>query len=212
MGLVFLAAGIGLAAGVPSSARAATLYWDGDGVAPLGGSGTWNTTSSCWWNGSQYLDWNNASVYDAVLDTAAGTVTVGTAVTVHNLTLNTDGYSLSGSQKITLAYTSTFPTITVATGNATISVPIAGSAGLIMTGSGTLTLTGSNSYGGGTTIQTGVLAIAGDCCLGAADSAVTFPFVGSIAICSYWAVSAVFCPILWHRENVLRVGIAFITH
>ena len=61
--------------------------------------------------------------------------------------------------------------------NVTISIPLlsgtAGDGGLIKNGAGTLTLTGSNSYGGGTTVNSGVLNISGDVALGSDSGAVT---------------------------------------
>ena len=56
----------------------------------------------------------------------------------------------------------------------TIAGTITGAGGLIKDGPGTLVLSGTNSYAGGTTIHGGVLAISNDNNLGAAAGGVTF--------------------------------------
>ena len=50
---------------------------------------------------------------------------------------------------------------------------ISGTGGLIKAGSGTLNLTATNTYSGGTTISSGVLGVASDAALGAASGGVT---------------------------------------
>lgn len=76
------------------SACAATLWWDG-GAADLGsdgdgasqgGSGTWNTAVTNWDAGAQpYVAWVNANNDTAVFGGAAGTVSLGAAITVGGL-------------------------------------------------------------------------------------------------------------------------------
>ena len=61
----------------PEATVAGIATWDGNGGPPLGGSGSWDTTSNCWWTGSACRAWNNAAIDDAVFDTAPGTVTIG---------------------------------------------------------------------------------------------------------------------------------------
>ena len=141
----------------PAATSAASLTWYGDGTNP-GGGGTWDTLSPDWYNGS-FNPWNNADSPpdDAVLGTTGGAVTVGAAITVENLSFNVTGYSLSNANSLTLAGTT--PTITVSTGTATINTLIQGSVGLIKAGSGTLTLTNNNTYGGGTSVTGGTLIL-----------------------------------------------------
>src|SRR6478609_722856 len=55
-------------------AKAASLQWDANGAAPgTGGSGTWNTSSALWFNGSSFQNWSNATLDDAAFGGAAGT-------------------------------------------------------------------------------------------------------------------------------------------
>ena len=139
-------------------AQAATsLIWDADGTPPYGGAGTWDTTSPYWYNSSTpgYQPWVNANNDDAVFGTSGGTVSLGTGITVHNLTFDTTGYLI---QSDTLTLAGTTPTIT-ANANAAISSVIAGSAGLTKTGAGTLTLSGANTTTGGVTLGAGTLNI-----------------------------------------------------
>src|SRR5690606_13032087 len=57
---------------------------------------------------------------------------------------------------------------------ATIAAGIAGSGGLVKTDTGTLVLSGDNTYVGGTRIDRGTLQVAGDGNLGAASGALSF--------------------------------------
>ena len=89
-----------------SHASGGTLYWDG-GVADIltdgngasaGGAGTWDTTLLNWDTGaSPHVAWINSNNDTAVFAGTAGTVTLGTGITVGGLTFNTTGYSITGS-------------------------------------------------------------------------------------------------------------------
>ncbi|MEZ0277008.1 MAG: hypothetical protein ACAH88_19015, partial [Roseimicrobium sp.] len=54
--------------------RAATLYWDTDGSTTLnnidgtniGGTGTWDISTSNWWNLSSLTTWPNSNVDHAI--------------------------------------------------------------------------------------------------------------------------------------------------
>ena len=140
------------------SANAADLQWSANGVTPGGGgTGTWNTTTPLWFNGATFQTWNNAALDNAVFGGTAGTVTLGVAITAHNLTFNTSGYTVTGN---TLTLGGVSPTIGVVSGgNATVGSVMAGTAGLTQAGPGTLILTGANTYTGGTTISAGTLQI-----------------------------------------------------
>ncbi len=124
-----------------------------------GGSGTWDTTLQRWCTtpaGNTYQAWvNGIPPDDACFTVAAGTVSVGAPVSVHNMQFDVTGYLLSGASAITLGGAT--PTINVATGTATIAAPLAGSAGLVKAGAGTLVVstaglgvTGGLTLGGGT--------------------------------------------------------------
>ena len=85
------------------------MYWDNDGVAAgsyvatgagMGGSGTWNTSSLKWYNGSAEVAWVDGN--DAVFWGTAGTVTLAAGQTVNSLTFKTSGYLLTAST-LTLA-------------------------------------------------------------------------------------------------------------
>jgi fibronectin-binding autotransporter adhesin len=87
LGLVLL---LGIDSG-PPTASAATYTWNAtqSGSGPSDGSGTWNTTTTNWWNGSSNIAWPNLSGVSA--DIAAfgtgsgtgGTVTLSTASTLN---------------------------------------------------------------------------------------------------------------------------------
>jgi autotransporter-associated beta strand protein len=90
------------------------------------------------------------------------------APTVHNMTFTiaASGFSLSGTNAITLAGSS--PGISVDAGGVTaIEAPLTGSAGMIKSGGGQLVLggTSTNTYTGGTTVTAGALQLAGSLAL-----------------------------------------------
>ncbi|HEY5807044.1 MAG TPA: autotransporter-associated beta strand repeat-containing protein, partial [Povalibacter sp.] len=153
------------AVALSTGAHAQTLNWDANGAtAGSGGTGAWDTTAPRWFNGT-YQAWNNSALSDAVFSSTAGTVTLGTPITVHNLTFNTTGYVLSGG---TLTLGGVNPTITTNATTTTINSVIAGSAGLIKAGSGTLVLAGVNTFSGLAVVQLGTLSITNDAALGIA--------------------------------------------
>ncbi len=129
-----------------------TLYWDPGhtGGTGSGGSGTWGTSTANWWNGTADVAWSNAvnasSAANAVFAGNPGTVTVGSGVTVTGMSFTTSGYTISGG---TLTVTPGLEELVSVPsgGTATIGSAITGSAPLGVTGSGTLTLSGTNTYG-----------------------------------------------------------------
>ncbi len=148
-----------------TSASAADLYWSGDG--------TWDTTSQIWGTASEgpytAATWNNGTPDSAIFEDTAGTVTLAEPITASGLQFDTAGYTITGD---TLTFGAAGPITTNA--NATIESVLAGSAGITKTGTGTLTLSGTNTYTGGTVINTGTVRIYSDANLGAADTAITF--------------------------------------
>jgi fibronectin-binding autotransporter adhesin len=170
--------------------QAVDRYWDTNGTAlGSGGAGTWDLSGAFWSPNSDgvsgpYSVWNNAALDDAFFGGTAGTVTLGTPVTAHNLTFLTTGYTLSGS---TLTLGGITPTITV-TGAASINSILAGSAGLIKAGAGTLNLNGANIFSGGVVVNAGGLSLNGDSALGAAGNGVTI--AGGTSLSSTGALAA----------------------
>ena len=180
---LLLTALLGLAAA--PAGHAATLYWDSDAAGTgnattgvgLGGTGTWNTSLSNWWPGSGTTDqaWVNGNNDTALFGgSAAGTVTLGTGITVGGLFFNTNSYTLTNGAN-TLTFGAANNTITLNNlPSATITGAVAGTgsnvtlSGGVLNGSttaGTLTLNGTSTTGwsGTTTIGNGTtLALAGN--------------------------------------------------
>src|SRR5689334_6829182 len=125
-----------VAAAIVPSVFAANLTWDAGGTAPAAakdGSGTWNTTTLFWSNGTTGAGWDNVST--AVFGNnngAAGNVEINDvsgSVTAAGLIFNAPGsgaYTISAAAGNVLTLSGTNPVLTINSGvNATISAPIA---------------------------------------------------------------------------------------
>lgn len=162
-------------------------FWDGadaSGDGDLdGGAGTWNATGTNWtglpgqagindqWRGS-------VAVIGAEATPKPGVITVGSvadAPSFDTIQFASGGYVLSGGELMigvagnnsgNAAITGSI--INVATGTTTITSVIGDGAGsrLNIAGSGTLILTGSNTYSGGTAFLGGTVQISSDANLG----------------------------------------------
>ena len=119
-----------------SLAGAAVLTWDN-----VSTDGLWNTTSNNW--GGSF--WNNATPDSPLFGaTGAGTVTLGEAITVGDITFSAAGYTIAGAPDLTIAS----PTTITADSDATISAQMIGSGGLTKAGGAILTLATNNTYTG----------------------------------------------------------------
>lgn len=170
------------------SASATAYYWDSNGATGgTGGSGVWDTSSSLWASGGPggtLSLWPNT---DPNADSAqfAGTLGTGlvnlnndsTDINVNNLTFATGGYNIagpgSGTAKLNLSGTA--PVIDTGSVTATISAGIIGSAGLTKSGTGTLTLSGANTFTGKTIISAGTVSINTIGSVGAVSSSLGAP-------------------------------------
>ena len=119
--------------------------------------GTWDTTPTNWDGLTDFTPWDATlgQGNTAIFNTASLAAVVTEPVYTNGITFSLTG-ALSGST-ITLAGTT--PTIAVATGQTgTISSVVAGTAGLIKSDAGLLTLS-SATYSGGSTVSGGRLAL-----------------------------------------------------
>ena len=134
-----------------SPAQAQTYYWDTSAGTMVGGSGTWDPSTSQTWSlsttgDSPLLTWTANS--NAEFSTASGTVAVNGSPSVNNIAFDPGtNYTLSGGTLLLSGAIS-------ANANATIASAIGGSVGLTVSGYATLTLAGtdSNYYSGNTAV------------------------------------------------------------
>jgi autotransporter-associated beta strand protein len=149
--------------------------WDPNGnTAGIGGTGAWNTTSAAWTTNSAGT--SGSSVYPNAGGLAnsvgfigtPGTVTVAshTAINVSAITFVSSGYTIAGADSTaTLTNSTGAGQLTVATGagnSQTISAVITGPIILEKANdSGTLILSGANTYTGGTIILGGTVSLRG---------------------------------------------------
>lgn len=137
--LLTLAASLGLA----STSRAADNTWDNIVDEDF----LWNGFN---WSGPLlWADGDNA-IFGPV---GIGSITNSGTRTVHDMTFNSPGYSVTGGTLILDAPT---PTIR-ANADVTISSILAGSSGLTLEGNSTLNIRSGNSYTGGTYVRGGTL-------------------------------------------------------
>ncbi|WP_210494987.1 autotransporter outer membrane beta-barrel domain-containing protein [Microvirga antarctica] len=155
---------------MPRAQAQQNLTWDVNGATTgVGGTGSWNTTSPLWFNGTTSQPWNNATFDNAVFAGSAGTVTLATPISAHNLTFNVGGYTVAGS---TLTFGGLSPVVTTNVGVTTLNSAINGSTGFTKAGTATLALGGSNvGYTGATTVAAGTLRINSANALGVSTSA-----------------------------------------
>ncbi|MCW6528634.1 autotransporter-associated beta strand repeat-containing protein [Sphingomonas sp. MMSM20] len=154
-----------------SPASADSLYWDVNGTAiGEGGTATWTLTDPRWSFSTDgvsgpFRAWDNLALDDAFFRGIAGTVTLAQPVRVHNITIDTNGYVITGSS---LTLDGVDPTLTVTTGTATVASTISGVGRVIKAGAGTLTLSGNNSFAGGLIVNGGSLSLTGNNSFGSA--------------------------------------------
>ncbi len=128
----------------------------------LTGDGVWTRLKDGVWSPSG--NWQNSVIAAGVgkkatfAQTTGVTVTLDGARTLGTLDFANANYTLAGSGALTLDAGVDLPAVSVAAGSASsISVPLAGTTGFAKTGTGTLILSGANSYTGGTMINGGTL-------------------------------------------------------
>lgn len=153
-----------LALAICAQAHAASLTWDSSGTSPaspVGGNGTWNTSSTNWSDGTQDLQWNNSADNSATFQWATGsgaTVTLGENISANSLVFKSGGsftYRIEGA-----GYTLSLSGGSITADRATeINANISGANGLTKLGSSTLRLFAQSSYAGNTSVQSGVLQI-----------------------------------------------------
>src|SRR5438874_1134968 len=147
---------------VPFSLSAAVEFWDPNGVtAGVGVSGNWDLVTSNW---TATVDSGISNAWtqgdDAVFGLAATyTVTLAAPITVGNLTATgtVGGLIIAGSalNNLTLGGAGSTFNITNSARTLTVSAPITGTSALTKTGNGTLSLSGANTYSGGSIIGSG---------------------------------------------------------
>ncbi|UNK79197.1 autotransporter domain-containing protein [Sphingopyxis granuli] len=169
-------------------------FWDGDGNADNGviegGDGTWSLTSTNWTDMDGAV--NNVMLPIpgfAIFSGSSGTVTADDgdgALSVRGMQFAADGYTLTGdSIELAADLVTGDSTIRVGDGTltgaditATIGSSLTGNARLVKDDLGTLILTGTNIYTGGTEISSGVLQL-GD---GGSTGSVTGPIINNASL------------------------------
>ena len=142
----------------PDLARGALATWDPNGAAAgVAGSGSWDGTLANWFDGTNWVAWDNAAPSQAVFLAPAGTVTL-------------NGGSINASAGIALAsgYTLENGTLNVSNGSIVASSGV-NSFKTNLAGTGTLALStsngaviellNSNSFSGTMTVNSGTVRV-----------------------------------------------------
>ncbi|WP_018963985.1 autotransporter-associated beta strand repeat-containing protein [Ancylobacter sp. FA202] len=168
--------------------------WTTDNGTSFGGSGTWSSTGDTWYLASSgdTIPWGGQT---GVFTGTAGTVTIHGEQTFQKLEFVTDGYVLQadGTEPASSLHVDGGGVLWVEGHDvtATISAPISGTGGIEKIGTGTLILTGSNSYVGGTKVSGGFLSVASASALGDAGNVLTLSDGGLATTGSFTLGSAV---------------------
>ncbi len=161
----------------PQASAVSTLYWGAD-CATLGGTGNWGTTLNTWNTLSDgsgtWQTWTpNDCTTIAWFKGTAGTVTQNVAnIGADMLVFETTGYTVATSAN-QLRLDGDANVVATSGVTATIAQPLTGTAGLnksdcatlSLVNSGTIILTGANTYTGATTVNNGTLTLNAANCL-----------------------------------------------
>ncbi|CAN5580088.1 hypothetical protein BH09VER1_BH09VER1_32260 [soil metagenome] len=135
-------------------AGSAALVKSGTGETFLYGANTYT--------GGTTITSGTLTMYNAAALSSTGTVTIASGALLYDgFNYGFDVTRLAGSGTILSG-----GSYRTSVADATVATILAGSASLTKTGAGTLTLTGSNSYTGGTTLNAGTLELGGASVLG----------------------------------------------
>jgi fibronectin-binding autotransporter adhesin len=140
----------------------AILYWDTGGAPGLqGGNGLWSTSGSSYWNSASngtgtWTAWVNG---DTANFESAGTATIVTSNTpsAGGIIFGDSVVTINGGDLALASATTAINTSVSATIEAKLT-----NGGIFNQGTGILTLSGNNSYGGKTDINAGTMVINGD--------------------------------------------------
>lgn len=153
-----------------SGARAADGSWNTDA------SGNWNTSTTAPWLDGIVAEGAGSTAYFTYDITGNRTATLTAPLTIGNLVFGDSGTTTSGNWVIAgsaanpLTLQGTTPTITVnslaANSLASITANLSGTSGLTKAGVGILSLSGSNTYSGGTSVSEGSLRVGSSFSLG----------------------------------------------
>ena len=151
-----------------------------DGGIVKSGSGTLTLSGTNTFNGNTTLNGGNLKIASSqALQYSTLVINTGTAAfdsTVTSHAFSVGGLGGSGNLVLRDNSASLNPVMLTLGGNdanATYTGALSGSGGLIKTGAGTQTLSGSNSYSGGTTVNAGVLQLGNANALGSSAAALS---------------------------------------
>jgi fibronectin-binding autotransporter adhesin len=166
---------------------AAMNYWDGPRTtsnnAVDGGTSTWNSSTTNWTNatGSANGVWGNLSTgLVGVFKGTAGTVTVSGTQSIGGLTFSVTGYSLTGGSLSGVATTNVLTTDSGV--SATIATVLDGTQAWEKKGSGSLELSGVNTFSGALTVTAGTLIMSNAQAFGSSASGTSVTSGASLAL------------------------------
>ncbi len=155
------------------------VFEGGNGIWANASGGTWSTSSTSNWQGGivgygklGIADFSTLDVSGTATVQLASDLTIGTVVFGDKNTATTGKWVVSptGSAKLTLENIGVSVPAITANAQATINATLAGTQGLIVNGTGTVTLNGANTYSGTTALNGGTIRTANATALGSASN------------------------------------------
>jgi autotransporter-associated beta strand protein len=125
-----------------------------------GSNGTWDTSSTNWPAATVATPWDTSNGTGNIADfnTAGITPTVSGTASTNGIQFDSSATITAGTINL-MAGSLAAPTITVTAGTGTIGSTVVGTAGMVKSGTGFLTITGANTFTGGTTVSQGTLQL-----------------------------------------------------
>ena len=142
---------------ISTTGALAQLTW---GTGGAGGTGTWDTTTQDWYNGTSNVVWDgNIAIFAG---TSSGTVTVNGTVPANELIFNTAGYILTPANTGTIMGPTNGTLSMIANANATVNAAITNSDTgtgqvFLKDGAGTLSVGGNVTWYSQVQINNGTL-------------------------------------------------------
>ena len=154
-----------------------TVYWSPTNSTWSDSEANWNTSADGQGTSIAWTDRTQQAVFPG---TSSGTITVSGTIGLTGLDIEGAGYTFTGG---TLNLTG--DAVLTINQDTSIASTLTGSVGLTKQGTGKLTLSGTNTFTGGTTLEDGTLTLGSSSALGSTTNALTVGPLGTLNLHGY---------------------------